>query len=88
MCPQIGVRTYGPSVLDRRLGCRFRNVIPGRLDEVDARRWHVESAAVWLMSTVLEDAQQAIGHGVRAKRSKSGAITFELLDAEDSHATV
>ena len=42
MCPQIGVRTYGPSVLDRRLGCRFRNVIPGRLDEVDARRWHVE----------------------------------------------
>jgi hypothetical protein len=53
MCPQIGVRTYGPSVLDRRLGCRFRNVIPGRLDEVDARRWHVESAAVWLMSTVL-----------------------------------
>ena len=35
-----------------------------------------------------EDAQQAIGHGVRAKRSKSGAITFELLKAEDDHATV
>jgi hypothetical protein len=30
---------------------------------------------------VPEDAQQAIGYGVRAKRSKSGAITFELLNA-------
>ena len=29
-----------------------------------------------------EDAQQAIGHGVRAKRSKSGAISFDLLSAE------
>jgi hypothetical protein len=28
------------------------------------------------------------GHGVRAKRSKSGAITFELLNAEDGHAAV
>ena len=35
-----------------------------------------------------EDAQQAIGHGVRAKRSKSGAITFDLLKAEDDHAAV
>jgi hypothetical protein len=33
-----------------------------------------------------DDAQQAIGHGVRAKRSKSGAITFELLEALDDHA--
>jgi hypothetical protein len=29
-----------------------------------------------------------IGHGVRAKRAKSGAITFELLNAEDGHAAV
>jgi hypothetical protein len=36
---------------------------------------------------VPEDAQQAIGHGVRARRSKSGAITFEL-QAEDGHAAV
>ena len=47
-----------------------------------------ERAKAELKSLVPEDAQQAIGHGVRAKRSKSGAITFELLDAEDSHATV
>ena len=47
-----------------------------------------ERAKAELKSLVPEDAQQAIGHGVRAKRSKSGAITFELLNAEDGHATV
>jgi hypothetical protein len=38
-----------------------------------------------------EDAKEAIGHGVRAKRSKSGAVTFDLLTSateEASHATV
>ena len=35
-----------------------------------------------------EDAREAVGHGVRAKRSKSGAISFELLGSEDSHAPV
>ena len=47
-----------------------------------------EKAKAELKTLVPEDAQQAIGHGVRAKRSKSGAITFELLKAEDDHATV
>ena len=47
-----------------------------------------ERAKAELKSLVPQDAQQAIGHGVRAKRSKSGAITLELLNAEDSHATV
>ena len=47
-----------------------------------------ERAKAELKSLVPEDAQQAIGHGVRAKRSKSGAITFELLNAEDGHAAV
>jgi hypothetical protein len=40
-------------------------------------------------SLVPEDAQQAIGHGVRAKRSKSGAISFDLLHVEEQgHAAV
>ena len=47
-----------------------------------------ERAKAELKSLVPEDAQQAIGHGVLAKRSKSGAITFELLNAEDGHAAV
>jgi hypothetical protein len=47
-----------------------------------------ERAKSELKALVPEDAQQAIGHGVRAKRAKSGAITFELLNAEDGHAAV
>jgi YqaJ-like viral recombinase domain len=34
------------------------------------------------------DAKEAAGHGVRAKRSKSGAISFDLLDGETTHAAV
>jgi YqaJ-like viral recombinase domain len=45
-----------------------------------------ERAKAELKSLVPEDAQQAIGHGVRAKRSKSGAISFDLLKPEDGHA--
>jgi len=30
-----------------------------------------------------EDAKEAIGHGLRTKRSKSGAISFDLLEVED-----
>jgi predicted phage-related endonuclease len=48
-----------------------------------------EQAKSELKSLVPEDAQQAIGYGVRAKRSKSGAISFDLLNAEGSgHAAV
>jgi hypothetical protein len=36
-----------------------------------------------------EDARQAVGHGVRAKRSKFGAINFDLVKVEgESHATL
>ena len=35
-----------------------------------------------------EDAKEAIGHGVRAKRSKSGAVSFDLLEMEAGHAAV
>jgi predicted phage-related endonuclease len=47
-----------------------------------------ERAKAELKGLMPEDARQAIGHGVRAKRSKSAAITFEFLNAEDSHARV
>jgi predicted phage-related endonuclease len=48
-----------------------------------------EQAKSELKSLVPEDAQQAFGYGVRAKRSKSGAISFDLLNAEgSSHAAV
>ena len=48
-----------------------------------------EEAKTELKGLVPEDAREAIGHGVRAKRSKSGAISFDLLAAEgESHAAV
>jgi predicted phage-related endonuclease len=46
-----------------------------------------EQAKAELKGLVPQDAQQAIGHGIRAKRSKSGAISFDLLGPEGSHAT-
>jgi hypothetical protein len=38
-----------------------------------------------------EDAKEAIGHGIRAKRSKLGAVSFDLLvtaTGEESRAAV
>ena len=35
-----------------------------------------------------EEAKEAIGHGIRAKRSKSGAVSFDLVETEASHASV
>src|SRR6476661_206925 len=37
-----------------------------------------EQAKAELRGLVPEDAREAVGHGLRAKRSKSGAISFEL----------
>ena len=47
-----------------------------------------EQAKTELRSLMPEDAKEAIGHGVRAKRSKSGAVSFDLLVQEASHAAV
>ena len=35
-----------------------------------------------------EDAREAIGHGVRAKRSKTGAVSFDVVETEAVHAPV
>jgi putative phage-type endonuclease len=47
-----------------------------------------ESAKTELKGLMPEDAKEAVGHGVRAKRSKSGAISFEVLEVEAGHAAV
>jgi predicted phage-related endonuclease len=41
-----------------------------------------------LKKLVPEDAREAIGHGIRAKRSKSGAVSFDLLEMEAGHAAL
>ena len=47
-----------------------------------------EKSKAELKGLMPDDAKEAIGHGVRAKRSKSGAISFDLLEVEDSHAAL
>jgi predicted phage-related endonuclease len=47
-----------------------------------------EGAKADLKKLVPEDAREAVGHGLRAKRSKSGAISFDLLDVEAGHAAI
>ena len=48
-----------------------------------------ESARAELKALMPEDAKEAVGHGLRAKRSRSGAISFEITggDGEASHAS-
>ena len=45
-----------------------------------------ERSKVELKALMPEDAKEAIGHGIRAKRSKSGAISFDLVETETAHA--
>src|SRR5271169_2955287 len=47
-----------------------------------------DRAKTELKALVPEDAKEAAGHGLRAKRSKSGAISFEMLDLEAGHAAL
>jgi predicted phage-related endonuclease len=59
----------------------FRNTRQAFLDH--------ERAKAELKALMPEDAKEAIGHGIRAKRSKSGAVSFDLLTKpEASHAAV
>lgn len=56
----------------------FRNTREAFLDH--------ERARSELKALVPEDAKEAIGHGVRAKRSKSGAVSFDVMATEASDA--
>ena len=61
--------------------------MPGRSSPTCFRRTreaHLEHerAKTELKGLMPEDAKEAVGHGIRAKRSKSGAISFDLLDVE------
>jgi predicted phage-related endonuclease len=47
-----------------------------------------ERARAELKNLMPEDAQKAFGHGIRAKRSKSGAVSFDLLGDGDTHAAI
>ena len=58
----------------------FRNTRSAFLDH--------ERAKSELKALMPEDAREAIGHGVKARRSKSGAVSFDVLEMEATHAPV
>jgi predicted phage-related endonuclease len=58
----------------------FRNTRGAFLDH--------ERAKAELKTLMPEDAKEAIGHCVRAKRSKSGAVSFDVLDTEAARAAI
>ena len=58
----------------------FRNTQQAFLDH--------ERSKTELKALMPGDAKEAIGHGIRARRSKSGAVSFDLLEVEGSHAAV
>jgi predicted phage-related endonuclease len=45
-----------------------------------------ERSKTELKALMPEDAKEAIGHGIRAKRSKSGAISLDLLEVDGKRA--
>jgi predicted phage-related endonuclease len=47
-----------------------------------------EAAKTELKKLMPEDAKEALGHGIRAKRSKSGAISFDVLSLEPDYASL
>ncbi len=47
-----------------------------------------DRAKAELKALVPEDAREASGHGVRAKRSRSGAVSFDVLEAVAGHAAL
>jgi len=52
----------------------FRNTRQAFLDH--------EKSKAELKGLMPEDAKEALGHGIRAKRSRSGAVSFDLLAAD------
>jgi predicted phage-related endonuclease len=58
----------------------FRNTRQAFLDH--------ERSKTELKALMPEDAKEAIGHGVRARRSKSGAVSFDPIETEGSHAAL
>jgi len=61
---------------------------PPALFGVEPPHTEHEHAKAELKKLMPEDAHQAIGHGLRGKRSKSGAVAFDILEMEGNHAAI
>ena len=60
--------------------------LAGTFQQTRAAHQQHEAVKADLKKLVPEDAREASGHGLRAKRSKSGAISFELTEREIADA--
>jgi predicted phage-related endonuclease len=60
--------------------CLYRSTRQASLDH--------ERSKAELKALIPEDAKEATGHGVRARRSKSGAISFDLQEVESDRAAL
>ena len=82
--PRIeAIRIVGMSASNSWAECAalFRNTREAFLDH--------ERAKNELKALMPEDVREAIGHGVRGKRSKSGAVSFDVLATTEAiHAPV
>jgi predicted phage-related endonuclease len=88
----FGIETPRPrleavKVVDMGASNSWAELAASYLRTRDAHGEH-EIAKGELKKLVPEDAKEATGHGIKAKRSKSGAISFEALQTEVAHASV
>ena len=96
LCRFYSVENYVPRHIRRsglfarlffsRFSKTYAEATAVRVDELDARRF--EAAKSELKKLMPEDAKEASGHGIRAKRSKSGAVSFDLSQAEATDAAL
>src|SRR5947209_7491021 len=45
-----------------------------------------EHSKLELKALIPEDARECLGHGIRARRSRAGAVSFEVVEGEVAHA--
>jgi len=71
-------------VLDRSRSNAWAKQAGVFISTLPAHQQH-ERAKAELRSLVPEDAREAAGHGLKARRSKAGAISFEVLAQGGEH---
>jgi predicted phage-related endonuclease len=77
-------RLVSVKIVDMSLSNSWASLADTYLQTRTAHKAHEEARAE-LKKLMPEDAKEAIGHGIKAKRSKSGAISFDVIQ-ENNHA--
>ena len=77
-----------PAILLNKIHATRLKGAPDEMFREQIRFLEHERAKSELKALMPEDAKEAIGHGVRARRSKSGAVSFDVLVTEATHAPI